>query len=345
MPLSDTDIKLQTRGLWKSVFADSEAFMDMYFSKKYVPAANVVCLEENTVVASGQWLPYDTLLRGQKSRAAYLSGLATHPDYRGKGYAATIISEGLKRLYSEEVPLAWLIPANAALRKFYEKPTHGSFSTVAFRTECRLAAEGVVGANFEVVAPEPSVALTDYLRRALSAYQHVLLPSLRDVQAAFSLCEMEQGKAALLRQAGEFCGLALVVKDLQDGWRLSFMEAEDTAAEAALLAALAAATGSQTFRFLQPAIQSEGRTQPYGMARVVNVERFLQTIKPTLSKHSFCVEIVDDEILPQNNGRYLFSTEGVERTEQPADTKMTPGELAAFFLKDHAVSMPMMLDE
>lgn len=345
MPLSDTDIKLQTRGLWKSVFADSEAFMDLYFSKKYAPAANVVCLEENTVVASGQWLPYETLLRGQKSKAAYLSGLVTHPDCRGKGYAATIIGEGLKRLYAEDVPLAWLIPANASLRKFYEKPTHGGFSTVAFRTERRLLAADVVAADFEVVAPEPSVALTDYIRRALSGYQYVLLPSLRDVQAAFALCEMEQGKALAMRRAGDFCGLALVVKDLQDEWRLSFMEAEDAAAEAALLAALAVATGCRTFRVMQPAKQNSAEAQPYGMARVVNVERFLQTIMPTLSGSSFCVEIVGDELLPQNNGRYLFSAKGVERTEQPADAQMTPGELAAFFLQGHAVNMPMMLDE
>jgi hypothetical protein len=135
------------------------------------------------------------------------------------------------------------------------------------------------------------------------------------------------------------------VKETQDVWRLSFMETDDSASEAALLAALAAVTGAQRFRSLQPTVWVDDKAQPYGVARVVNVERLLQLIQPSFSGPPMCVEIVADEILPQNNGRYLLSKNFVGRTDQPAEMQLTPGELAAFLMQTHEVSMPMMLDE
>lgn len=345
MQLSDSEIKQQTRRLWETVFGDSQDFIDLYFSKKYTPAANMVRIENGAVVAAAQWLPYEALFRGVRVKSSYLSGLVTRPDCRGKGHAAAIIGEGLKRLYAEDVPLAWLIPANESLRDLYERPSHGCFYTSVFRVEKWLTAQRHVAAGFEAVNAAPSVAIMQYVHRALSCYGTGLLPSLSDVQAAFALCEMEQGKAVAVLREGNICGLALAVKETQDEWRLSFMETDNSASEAALLAALAAATGAQRFRSLQPAIFLDDKAQPYGMVRVVNVERLLQLIRPTLPKQAMCVEVVADEVLPQNNGRYLLSKNFVGRTDQPAEMQLTPGELAALLMQPHEVSMPMMLDE
>jgi GNAT superfamily N-acetyltransferase len=345
MQLSDSEIKQQTRRLWETVFGDSQDFIDLYFSKKYTPAANMVRIEDGVVVAAAQWLPYEALFWGVRVKSSYLSGLVTRPDCRGKGHAAAIIGEGLKRLYAEDVPLAWLIPANESLRDLYERPSHGCFYTSVFRVEKWLTAQEHVAAGFEAVNAAPSVAIMQYVHRALSRYGTVLLPSLSDVQAAFALCEMEQGKAVAVLREGNICGLALAVKETQDEWRLSFMETDDSASEAALLAALAAVTGAQRFRSLQPAIFLDDKAQSYGMVRVVNVERLLQLIRPTLPKQEMCVEVVADEVLPQNNGRYLLSKNFVGRTDQPAEMQLTPGKLAALLMQTHEVSMPMMLDE
>lgn len=345
MQLSDSEIKQQTRRLWETVFGDSQDFIDLYFSKKYTPEANMVRIENGAVVAAAQWLPYEALFWGVRVKSSYLSGLVTRPDCRGKGYAAAIIGEGLKRLYAEDVPLAWLIPANESLRDLYERPSHGCFYTSVFRVEKWLTAREHVAADFEVVNAAPSVAIMQYVHRALSRYGTGLLPSLSDVQAAFSLCEMEQGKAVAVLREGNICGLALAVKEKQDVWRLSFMETDDSASETALLAALAAETDAQRFRSLQPTVWVDDEAQPYGMVRVVNVERLLQLIQPSFSGQPMCVEIVADEILPQNNGRYLLSKNFVGRTDQPAEKQMTPGVLAGYLMHAHEVSMPMMLDE
>ncbi|MBR6482934.1 MAG: GNAT family N-acetyltransferase, partial [Bacteroidaceae bacterium] len=56
--MSEHNILLQTRHLWKTCFGDSEAFMDIYFSKKYTPASNIVRQADGTVVAATQLLPY-----------------------------------------------------------------------------------------------------------------------------------------------------------------------------------------------------------------------------------------------------------------------------------------------
>ena len=51
MQLSDSEIKQQTRRLWETVFGDSQDFIDLYFSKKYTSAANMVRIEDGAVVA------------------------------------------------------------------------------------------------------------------------------------------------------------------------------------------------------------------------------------------------------------------------------------------------------
>jgi ribosomal protein S18 acetylase RimI-like enzyme len=50
--------------------------------------------------------------------AQYIYGLATHPDYRGRGYAGKLLTEALE---SPEYSLAALMPERPSLIGFYER--------------------------------------------------------------------------------------------------------------------------------------------------------------------------------------------------------------------------------
>ena len=136
--MSEHNIQLQTRHLWKTCFGDSEAFMDIYFSKKYTPASNIGRQADGAVVAATQLLPYVLGMYGKAMPVGYISGLATLPAYRSKGYASQILQEAHLRLADTNALLSFLIPGNESLRAYYREPRNGAYETVAYRHVAKL---------------------------------------------------------------------------------------------------------------------------------------------------------------------------------------------------------------
>ena len=85
--------------------------------------------------------------------------------------------------------------------------------------------------------------------------------------------------------------------------------------------------------------------EPYAMARIINVEKFLTFIGrlyPGLQLH---VGIQNDHDIPENNGFYQLIDGRLHITDQKPDSITTPGGLAAVFLAAQPVLMPMLLDD
>ncbi len=109
------------RQMWKVCFEDSDAFIDLIFTKKYKPENTLVYFENDIAVASLQMHPYTITFYGEEIPFAYLAGLCTLPEYRNKGYMAQLINEAHQILKERKIPLAILIPAEEGLFRFYEK--------------------------------------------------------------------------------------------------------------------------------------------------------------------------------------------------------------------------------
>ena len=79
----------QTRELWRTCFSDSEAFMDLYFSRKYTAESNVFITRGDQVVAALQAFVYPMNFYGTVVRAGYLSGVARAlPTIAARGWPA-----------------------------------------------------------------------------------------------------------------------------------------------------------------------------------------------------------------------------------------------------------------
>ena len=319
--------------------------MDLYFSKKYTPESNVVRTLGDSVVAAGQWFNYDTLVAGKELKSVYLSGLATLPERRGRGYASSIIRDGIQRAYIEGASLAWVIPATEELCQFYSAAAHGSFYMVASRFEHTFVPSESVPSGYEVLPLTSAALVMPFLYKCLAHYGAALMPSLNDVEVALSLVKIEQGHALYVRRGDEVCAMGFVVKNKQGVWRISFMESVDLEAEKVLLNALFQATGVNELKAMLPLPDDSFVSIPYAMARVVDVEKFFQIMAPTLSDQTVCIEVVPDYILPHCGGRYLFENGTVQPTDRPPHYTLRPGMLAYFFLARPFISLPMMLDE
>lgn len=145
-PLADFEdqgrILRETRDLWKTVFNDSEEFIDMYFERVYSGERNVTCQINHHVVAALQALPYTMLYHGREVSTAYISGMSTHPNYRKQGIGSALMRQANFNIYCHGGVFAELIPAGEWLFDWYGK--RGYVEGMA----CEPAPAGILDMSF-----------------------------------------------------------------------------------------------------------------------------------------------------------------------------------------------------
>ena len=104
------------RRLWKTVFGDSDAFLDSFFSVAYSPLRCEYYAQDGEAVCALYW--FDCGYEG--GRLAYIYAVATHPDHRGQGLASRLLQQTHTHLKQQGYAGAVLKPA-AGLFPFYER--------------------------------------------------------------------------------------------------------------------------------------------------------------------------------------------------------------------------------
>lgn len=111
----------ETRQLWKTVFNDSDDFINLYFSKVYQPKYNITCQIDRHVVAALQTLPFSLHYKGNEVSTAYMSGVCVNPDYRRRNIGNNLMRQAHFDLYYKGAVYAVLIPADDWLKDWYTR--------------------------------------------------------------------------------------------------------------------------------------------------------------------------------------------------------------------------------
>lgn len=109
----------ETKQLWKEVFGDSDAFINLYFSRVYKPLYNVTCVLNNHVVGALQTLPYTLSYFGNHVPASYISGVCVSPSHQHEGIGNNLMEQAHFSLYRAQTVFAVLIPANSTVEEWY----------------------------------------------------------------------------------------------------------------------------------------------------------------------------------------------------------------------------------
>ncbi|WP_101688673.1 GNAT family N-acetyltransferase [Dysgonomonas massiliensis] len=118
---SDRSLTPTVRSIWKTVFEDSDEYIDLFFSRQYKPENTLIYFEENTPVAALQMVEYSISFYGEIIPFYYLVGLSTLPEYRGKGYMGELITRAHKVMQKRGIHLSVLVPAEESLFAYYER--------------------------------------------------------------------------------------------------------------------------------------------------------------------------------------------------------------------------------
>lgn len=116
---ADNTVEHHIRQMWKTVFGDSEEYIDIYFREKYRHENTLVYFEDEKPVASLQMLPYIFTFCGKEILVSYISGACTLPLYRKKGYMTSLLKYSFEEMRKRNISLTLLVPQESGLVEFY----------------------------------------------------------------------------------------------------------------------------------------------------------------------------------------------------------------------------------
>jgi GNAT superfamily N-acetyltransferase len=107
--------------LWKLCFGDSDNFIDFFYANRYREDETALLLLDGEIRAMLTMLPVRLEAAGQSFNSAMLYAIATHPEYRNRGYAGLLIDFAHRYLYKNRIIFTLLVPAGKRLFKFYQR--------------------------------------------------------------------------------------------------------------------------------------------------------------------------------------------------------------------------------
>lgn len=106
------------KALWVEAFGEEElSFYETFLGAAYSPKRCLAAFEGEKLCAALYW--FDCSCRGKK--LAYMYGVATFLQYRGKGVCRALMDEAKQILRKRGYQGIVLVPANPSLYAFYEK--------------------------------------------------------------------------------------------------------------------------------------------------------------------------------------------------------------------------------
>ena len=111
---------------WTVCFDDSPEFIDWNFEFNYSPKNTVIAEDDGIPASVMQLVPYKMNLGGVSFDVRYISGVATLPEYRGRGLVRRLFDFGIPHMKSLGCDISILVPA-----------VDGMYEKFGYRKICR----------------------------------------------------------------------------------------------------------------------------------------------------------------------------------------------------------------
>ena len=113
--------KERSRALYEAVFTeDSKKFVDYYYRYK-TKNNEILALEEDQQLVSMLHLnPYRMIVNGYEVKSNYIVAVATHADYRHRGYMRLLLEKALRDMAAQGMPFTFLMPASEGIYAPYD---------------------------------------------------------------------------------------------------------------------------------------------------------------------------------------------------------------------------------
>jgi len=279
------------KNLWENVFHDSEEFTTLYFCRRFSIRRTFYVTRKGLLVSAMQSIPYEMTFWGKKIKVGYVSGLLTRPDERGKGYATQVLEKSHRALYKRGALLSLLIPATFQLYDYYE---HRNYIKCFFALKETISPSSNQSLEPEILTPEIYHFVHEYLFQRNFCVQH----TFKDLQDIDKTARMSSGGFYVLRKGKIITAVAIVERFS------SYTIAKDAFGDIADIKTLLSKIKQKGLPILWNNFEEAQEENPYGMARIINMQKLLEIYAALFPDSKFQLCISHDETIPENIGTY-----------------------------------------
>lgn len=343
----------EAKKLWLTCFADSEEFVEMYFSQKCSEDNCSGIIRDGQLVSALQRIPYDMTYRGERVPMSYISGACTHPQYRSQGLMGQLLAQAHQQMYRSGIWLATLLPAEKSLNIYYAR--HGYHTCFARDTivlgrdeqSHNTQHEPLHITGLEAAAMPPQDA-AQFLDTRLSLTDGCVLHDRNDLHAIMLDLQMSGGSTFAARDGnGQMAALALCVPD-KDMPLVKELLCRDKDAERQMTDYILNRYDAEQALCTVP---SSGKAKPAGMARVINAQKMLEAYARHTGRE-MTITVTGDNAIVENNGTYRMAENKCVRINngttfspcRPADIVTDIASLAQLLFEGITPYMNLMLD-
>ena len=241
---------MQYQPLFQQIFSEDLQFCERIFAHRL---DKVFDKREGDKIASFLFaIPFTARVLGKEYKAVYVYGVATVPEFRGKGYMKEIF-QMMEDFFGNDIDFYYLVPANETLFPMYEKL---GYKTAFYLKKEMLFLRKNPSLEYEI-CEAPESFHTDYLSWT-NSFDTVILRNEED-----SSFYLSQGKYYKIKNSGFYVESS--DSDRQTAHiRESYFPTEQT--KACLLDFLAKKG------FLKAIFTTPEEKTPYAMVKIINPE-------------------------------------------------------------------------
>lgn len=338
-----TDLLERSKELWILSFPNEGGYTDYYFS--HICTSDVILAhheEGGQTVSAAQFIPYGMNLLGQRTSMYYISGVCTHPQWRGRGMARKCLIHYFDELRNKS-PFAMLIPASTSLFEYYYR--YLGFTVSSCRDWKNVCVDnmdvGLGDVDFSwcsydnMICEEREELFGKILRYWDSKPNCVLrsIPALRNAVEAYydlHIAFCRKGKREVFAICSILCDRVIMHEAVSDDEELF----------SCMIGHIMRICDMR--KILMPIYEKK----PLSMVRILNVEEALRIYARDLITEE-CLKITDI-LLPENNGIFLLKDGECHKLDRNPDNIC----VVALFIEDlqkrmfnkQSLYMPLMLD-
>lgn len=337
----DSTMKLDTfKEIFRTSFPDTDEWCDWFFGA--VPCEDGIYIARTAGGKAASALlvqPYDFLYEGKTLPTAYVSCVATRPEYRSRGLASALLKDALLDVYNKGFVMAELIPAEEHLYYFYSRQ---GFSTVFYADEghytslhtFRPGRGKLVGPSYELFH-ELELEQGCGIIHSKTDYDNILADMKLDGDPVVLAATDDDGRSAML----------FVVADGDEAVKVKWLLGESKYAVRTLLVELRRIVGQKDITVISPPYSGDkGLMRPYGMARILRPGSFLSDLALSHPELRLTVRI-DDDFISSNTGIYTVAdgkcvfVAGTDASHDiRADLDVTAEAFTAIVFSSHSTS-------
>lgn len=298
------------KDIWNYCFGDEEGFVNYYFDNKYKPENTILIEENDELISSLQLNQYKINLNNKIYDTSYVVGVSTYPNARGKGYMKDMMDFALNELYKKDQLVSLLMPIDYRLYKKYGY--EHCYDQIEYKLNIEELKQFKIVGDFEKITNNHINYMMDIYNEFLLNTNGYVVRDKNYYENLFKEIKCENGHMYIHKEENYEGYIIYFIMEYTMFIReicyknisslksmLKFIYNHNTQCKKVTIMSPVI----DSIRYILPNLKtSEINIKPFMMGRVINLEKFLNTLSIECNDlDGVYIEIIDNQIKENNN--------------------------------------------